>query len=151
MNMIFSSRTHPTLATVTVNQWTQRTRSLIGWRRRHGGSVYKTPSLQTYTVIVRMTSRFPESRNCWIYWIRTAGHCDITVMALWCRCYCMAVNYSVCHLSGQPVTYLASIQSRHSYSPSLWYYLVHTACKRISQSVIRSYFNLIYQNHPFFK
>jgi hypothetical protein len=101
--------------------------------------------LETYTFIVPVTSRFPESRNCWIYWIRTAGHCDVTVTSLWRRCYCIAVNCSVCQLSEHSVTYLASIQSRQPYSPSLSYFLVHSACKRISKSVIRSYFNLINQ------
>jgi len=43
MNMIFSSSPHPTLPTVTINQWAHRTPSLIGWPRRHGWSVCKTP------------------------------------------------------------------------------------------------------------
>ena len=126
----------------STNEHRERVHSLVG-HDLMGRVFAKHLVLQTYTVIVPVTSRFPEICNCWIYWVRTARLCDIIVTSLWCRCYCIAVNCSVCHLSEQSVTYLASIQSRRPYSPLLSYYLVHSACKRISQSAIRSYFKLI--------
>lgn len=47
MNMIFPSRPRPTLPNVTINQSAQRTRSLIGRRRRHGGVFAKHLVIQT--------------------------------------------------------------------------------------------------------
>jgi hypothetical protein len=91
--MIFSSSSHPTLPTVTINQWAQRKRAVIGWPR-HGWRVFvmllQETLLCTHSVIVRMTSRFPESGTCWIYEgvskiFRTdaVNHLNVTTKRVW--------------------------------------------------------------------